>query len=1221
MNNDFNFSNLNDEAKVNRSHIAQSPNGPNTSNLSNVFNKSQINPQIKKIDIIFPKQTSNGLLQEERKTFNLKNSDNLPKNTILQSKSAIYPSANLPQFNNKSLNSSQISNNLTNLGIVVNVKDKLNQNHNSISKNIVFPPDIDNNQNKSIYSLQSKDLDNSRINQNNITNSIHDPANGINFLDNSNIQPNLKIYQNKNQTDFPTSFPNKDVSEILNFSNNLVDQSKVNQSKIKVEIIDKRLSNPPLSEKIDNNENPYNSYINTEQEINENDIIMMEENIHEKETGNSLMEEVRVGAYGGKVNHPTLQSKLNETESVYEDAKSELNTQSNNPIGVYGNMINRNNTSFNNSHIFNDESKRNISTEKNPGNNQYFTLKNQNINQKNLYEDINLPMPGNLDRRDSTLNNPATKICELQNKSINDLKNLDKSRTSQNPITPILKYKEEILGKSVIDLGSNQNQSEFIFNDRKYFDEELSKNQEIRNNSFFSPNPNQKENFQRIFEQENSNINEFKNFNLNDENPKSRALSISNIEKNNFQNIQVVPTPNNEDNSNIPVKYDTNYKNLQDQFFSDPDEENNKNHNFKLLLETEHSKSKLETRIRNDTNVNNYLDIRPDNSQLNFSGISNNIIENQNRDADLKIPNSNQASNSVINKSVNYGNKIKTIFDEPNDENPGLSNKNLCKISIPNYLNKTANINPNNLNQILNDRRNLSMNNPSNFNINKANVVNYYNFNFNNDFKVNHDTQIKDFDLTLETKSIVNPTHQQETNTILKTEALETDKLIPEEEEKNIKSLIYQDYEPEILVRAKAECIDIHTDDKEEKIKDNLDHEVSVSYKDQPKEDIHFIIRNSVEKLNESIFENSILEINKTECKQLKPLTNVKPNSESLTNLYGQDFLNDWNETAVIKIANNKKGVREDKYFIQGFLNEYNLIDAVKIIDRDYIQSLDELNPLIRMIYRDPETNNILELEDILQLDNIGMNLKYNNNQNTKKEVYDYLQKKATKNTFNKISYLYDNEILNQKYNISNEKILLDINNETNVFTNFNNRNIEGEVTSQLNNMNIINNELTIKKNLSVINEVDSFNETRKVKNIFNITHHNNDGKIHLWRESICDGNSFYRIFMFGYLEYLIFEKDFALLAKLFLRILLDYFNKEEINNSLLIKDQLNLTRIFQNIDIERILIIMNIIINQMRINDYLGAYKSMINAFNDDDSSFDRVNSIIISIIFYSNI
>jgi hypothetical protein len=1217
MNTNFNFSNLNDEAKVNKSHIAQSPNDPNLSTLSNIFNKSQMNPQTLKNKINFSKQNSNGFHPEERRTINSKDLDIILISSILQSKNAVNNITDFPE-NQKSLNIYQNSNNISNFELSVKEKDKLNNLQNTSANKIIFLSEKENYENKSIYSLNSKDLEYSRINQNNITNSIHDGANCVNNIYNSNFPQDIKKSAFNNQIDFHNTLPNKINSEIFNLSDNLMEQSKYNPPIIKGHLFDRQISNFPFAL----NANPLNSHINTEQEINENDIIMMEENVNDKAAGTSILEEVRVGAYGGKINHPKNISKLNDTESLYEDAKSEFNTQSSNPIGVYGNFV-KNNNSFNDNeksnYLINEESKRNLSSEKNPKNNFHFTLKKRNDNQQNLDENINLDTSGNPYRRISTPYNPVVEKYEHLNKPINDFKNLEKSRVSQNPLTPNLRFKEEILGKSALDLEFNQNQSEYIFNEKKPFDEEILKNQGLGNNSFFSPNPIHKENFQRIFYNENTNFNEFKNFNLNEEYTKSRNMSMSKIDKNNLNNIQVIPFANEDFNSNIPVCLNnTNYKLINEQFFSDPDEENIKNHNFKLLLETEHSKSKLETRIRNDTNVNNFLDIRPDNSQLNFSGISNNVLENQRKDTEtvdiLKIPKS-KPSNSVINNTVNYGNKIKTIFDEPNDENPNLSNINLRKISFPNEINKTANIIPNNINKIIADKKNLGMNNPNNININKANVVNYYNFNFNNNFKVNHDSQIKDLDLTLETKSIRNQTHPNETNTILKNEALETDKLIQEEEKQNVFLInqefeqISQEFEPEILVKAKAQTNEMPTINIDENNKATEEHRDSFIYSNQPKEDIHFIIKSSDEKIDETIFENSIIEISKLEYKQLKNSSPVKANSESLTKIYGQDFLNQWNENAVIKIANNKKGVRDEKYFVQGFLNEYNLIDAVKSIGRDYIQSLDELDQDVKQIYKKPETNDILNVEEIFSLEYFARNPKNSLDQTNKKEIFKYLQKKATKTTFNKISYLYDNEILHQMYNISNEKIFFEAKDETVVFTSCINRNLDRDLISQLNHMNDINNEFANKKNLSVINEVDSVNETKRVKTTFNKVYQNTDGRIHLWRESICDGNSFYRMFMFGYLEHLIFEKNIDLLAKLFLRILLDYSNKEEINKSLSPSDQLDLSKIFQNINIERVLVIMNIIINQIRVTDFSAAYKSLLNALNDDDSSFDRVN------------
>jgi len=1210
MSANFNFSDLNDEAKVNRSHIAQSINDPNVSNLTNAFNKSQLNPQVqvKKNEVIFPAQNFNGLQHEERKTINSKDPDALSKSLILQSKSAVQQAGEVPQLNElnpKISNVPQNSNQLKNFGLQATKQEASNQLHHP--NVIVFPAEKENYDNKSVYSFNSKDLENSRINQNNITNSIHEGAHGVAVLNNSNFPHNLNKNPVNNHFDPIHSLPNKENSAILNTSNhNIFDPKKINLNLNKNDMLHRNISNIPFPQNL-NNANPLDSHLYSEEEINENDIMMMEEKTNNKITGNSLMEEVRIGAYGGQIHHPTHQSKFNDTESIYEDAKSELNSHSNNPIGAYGNIFNRHNATFNDieSNLFNEESKKNIFSENKPENYFNFTLK-KNSNMI-VNEEPNLVMSGNPYFRNSAAINAARDKFEWQNKSINDLKNLDKSRASQNPLTPNLKFKEDILGKSALDLEFNQNQSEFILLDKKQLEEEIFRNQ--RDNSFFSPYPNQKKNFENIFYNMHPDINDSKNFNLNEDFPKSRALSISNIDKNNLNHVHLIPTTNDD---YISHAFNPNSDNkFNDHFFSDPDEENIKNNNFKHLLETEHSKGKLDTRVRNDTNVNNFLDVRPDNSHMNISVISKCLVENQRKDTTdtidiLKIPKPNKPSNSVINNTVNYGNKIKTIFDEPNEENPNFSNNNLRKISIPNNLNKTTNLNPNNLYNTDHERKGSNITNPNNININSANVVNYYNFNFNNNYKVNHDTQINDLDLTLENKSIINPTLPQ--NTILKTEILETEKLIQEEEKQN-KSLNINEIEPEILVEARSPVIEIPDISINQNLKVNIEPEDLIECANQTNlEDIHYITKISEEKLDETIFENSIVEIRKPDYKQLKRSAQTKPNVESLTNYYSHDFLQHWNETAVIKIANNKKGVREDKYFIQGFLNEFNLIDAVKNVGRDYIQSLDELNKHVYLVYKKPESTNVLEIEDLFSLQDLARNSKNTINHTKKKEILDFLQKKATKTTFNKISYLYDNEILKQKYRISNEKIFFEAKDETTVFTSCINRNMDRDLISQLNNMNNINNEFTNKKNLSIINEVDSVNETKRVKTIFNKEYQNDDGRIHLWRESICDGNSFYRMFMFGYLEHLIFDKNISLLAKLFKRILLDYANRLEINKSLNANNQLDMSKIFQNLNIERVLVILNIITNQMRIGDYPAAYKSLINAFNDDDFSFDRV-------------
>jgi len=1215
---DINFSNINEEAKINRSHILNNQYDPNLSISNTMINKSHLNMNTlnKKNENIFPQGNINGGLNpEERKSLAI-NQSNLSE---IPGKKGIAQSSEFLHINNGLTNLSMRSNVNNNLENSLQKDRHLYQNSvgNNNSHKIVFPNERDNADIKSIYSIQSKDFDNSRINKNNITNSINDGISSKINIDNS--------YFNK-QTNNPRStieYQNISISKDLyknpnNFNEKLNNHNPIEFSKINHN--DEKNQNFSVVQK--HNIDPFNSYLITQNELNENDIVMLDESGSNKMKGNLLSEEVRVGAYGGKINNPHIQCSFrrNESDSLYEDSKSDINHQIG--TGAYGNNINRNNSCLNENTYLNDESKKNISSEKYAENNNFFyTLKKRNTSE-NLIDNEFIVASGN---PDLNLNKPSVA------NPLTDYYNTNNSKQSQKifPDTyfvPNDNYKDYILGRSELEIDFNNNQSDFILNDKKPIDEDFLKDPElIRRNSFFSPNPIQNKKFQQIFEKENAHFNEFRNFQLNDEDNKTGNYSISNIEKNidynsnNNYKIHLVEANHESINCNMPsgVNYQTNPMN--DYFFSDIDEEN-KNRNFKNLLETEHSKSKLKSFNRNETNpVNNFYEIRPDNSYLNFSCLSNNLIESQRRETDnieMKIPRPNFPSKNSFNNTINYGDKIKTIFDEPNEEYFNKSNTNFRKISVPNNLNTS---NPNNQINTTHDKRNTSLSNLKNVNISQANIVNYYNFNFNNNFKVNHDTQIKDLDLTVETRSFMNPPHGLDTNTILKTDNMESDKLIPEEEKFN-KSNYQNDLVPEFLVCNKSPIDEIPTLNIDNIKLDITEHDNESLKKESVKDDIHFLIKNTEENMDHTIFENSIIEINKNDYKLLRnsDIQNHKPNAESLTNFYGKNFLKDWNDQGIIKIANNKKGIREDKYFYQGFLNEYNIIDFTGESIRDYIKSLDSLENDIQTVKIDLKSNNIFEAQEIFiynPKDTFDYNNKLNEVEKKKKELLDYLQQRGTKSTFNKISYLYDNQVLNQKYRISNEKIFLETKDESIVFTSSINRNLDRDLISQLNTMNDVNNEYTRNKNnLYIINEVDSILENNKKGKSYYNKDTNNDGRIHLWRESICDGNSFYRMFMFSYLEYLIFKKDINLLAKIFKRIEMDFLNKNKINVGLNENLSLDLNKLYLHINFERVLMIFNFIINFMRLKDYKSSYNALNNAFNDIDNSFDRVKINLIN-------
>jgi len=1351
MNKNPKLSVLKEEAKHNRSQMIHSSNDPNLSITSNILNKTNVNFPTKRHEIIFPSVKSNGFHPEEKKNAISHSDINIPSDNLeLKLNNSKFPSNEFINHNN------QFSNNSVNLNKLKNFEENLQPSYNNTlqskkmstnANKIIFPNEKENFE-KSNYSIYCNDLEDSRINQNNITNSVHERLNPGIYLDNSIFDKNKLPNNNNNLWEIPAL--TKEFSNILNESKNLNNKSinnPINLNNVKPSDI----RNPYFSTFNKPNLNSFNSPNMTEQEINENDIIMIEDNLDDRITSKLVADEVGAGAYGGKINYcnDNTYSKINNTESIYEDAKSEEPSQQNGNMGAYGKYVNRQSSIYiNNESSYLSNKENNLKTF-----NEKITEKEYSIsmNQKYPFKVINENLPLiSSEKADNSIefpsepistgenylkfqkdsNNGAKKVKENDyfytlkktepnqehnennilvssripdnNKISENIKNFDKSFNSQKiyqdtQFIPNLRIKDEIFGKSALDLESIHNQSDIVFTNKKLQEENFFKIQDkTKSNINISPIPIPNKNYHQNFDNEIINLQEFKNFQLNEEDCKPVDMSISNYEKNmdlNNNNNLLADDNNFGTNSFFRTGINFIYNPINEQLFREINDEN-KNNFLKQLLETEQSKGKLETKHGNETNINNFFDVRPDNSHLNFTGMSNNLFENQRKDSEafnikMKIPKPNLEFNN-INNTINFGEKIKTIFDEPNELNSDTnqSHKNFRKISIPNNLNYSGYFKPKIINNSQFDIKNpMLMNSYSNININNANVVNYYNFNLNNNFNVNHDTQIKDFDVSLDFKSRFNPTQHLETNTILKTDFLETEKLNHEEEKEN-KSNIINESEINNLVSSKRPTLEIPINGIIEEFKDterklnksfknpdmerenwnfnkpqiienaqnslnrNLDLEelkpdnslinqefnpsdlvshsipkgiqipklnIEEEYNDKNsednwlKDDIHFIIKNHEEQLDQTIKENSIIEISNSEYKILKNQNSIQKNTESLTSLYGKEFLKDWKEKSGNTIINNKKAIKDDKYFIQSFLEGSNHLNENGIIESDYIKSLDNFNLFIQPLLKNPEGNNISDLEDLfVNNESIEDSSKIEFLKSEKLYVYETLKKKATKTLFNKISYLYDNDVLKQKYNLSNENIKLDLKDETLLFTSNTNRNIDKDLISQLNSMNDINSEFNLKKNLSIINETDSASETKRGKIQIN-KDNNNDGKIHFFRESICDGNSFYRMFMFSYFENLIINKNVTLLAKIFKRIQMDYSERNILNNRLDLKYQLEMKYIFQDIDIERVIIIFNIIVNLMRLRDFSGAYRALLNAFNDNNGSFDKVNFIIL--------
>jgi hypothetical protein len=938
----------------------------------------------------------------------------------------------------------------------------------------------------------------------------------------------------------------------------------------------------------------------TEYELDENDIVLLnEDNNHNKNLNNiNSNKNFTLGkkeAKEGKLllpkdNHNYLDNK---SESIYEDAKSEkdndkftqdtkennksnqfelhnninfnayLNRNQGPAMGAYGNFVR--NKSIDESSIL-TENEVSIHS-----NNKYFTLKKNNkfseINNSHTNNRRNISENFNANLTNTYIDNTIDQSSYIVNKNPVGGAYFDNFQTKNNnfhirddlksQISEISNLSRNKIGNFELKANENLNDDEKIrLNEIEVEDEaeaeerNLIENENAIKSNFFSPNTQtpiyitNKNNYD-------FNIQNLQNFNLNEE-------EISPIEKNNNNNNFNLSKNNNTLNNNY--NFNTN------NFITDMDEFNN--NNFKNLLETEYSKIETNTKPQNNFTSNS--------ESRRKEMDNNNNIENTNSYR-------RNVSNSIkdkINKSTisNFEDKkIKTIFDKIRDNKEEQKN-----------LNYTAtNINMNDLKKIINDNNNNNLKNK--IIINQANITNSYNININNNN--NSDFLIKeDLFKDLDTSPII-----KNKNSNLEKEK-EMDKEIKFKEfttldnfEKEIVCREAPDYDDKNLIILEKEGFNENQKNDIQKKNSDLYSEKEskaiseITYKIKEKEldnDFNTKLNNTqnskklekIKKMEEPIndnfaknFEDNILNEEKKEFFFLKKEESFNPNDhlnidkDILSKIYGENFVNDWKNKAVTKISYHVKISENVKYFENNEINQKDFLTDLPEKLVDYKESLNEfLNEINKEIenYDIDIHNKKIRNLDLFKLDNSQIK-----NSDREKFINMLNTRKPFENKFEKISNLYNTEILEQKYTLNNEKILID---------------------------------------KEFINPFKSkANEGKQV----------NQKKISYWRESLCDGNSFYRMFMFSLMEKFIFKLDFMEMAKLFKKIEKDYREISKFNDNIKPENKLEIEKIFKYININNVLIIFNEILNSLINEDNKKAYKIMVNAFNLEDDSFDKVN------------
>jgi hypothetical protein len=254
-------------------------------------------------------------------------------------------------------------------------------------------------------------------------------------------------------------------------------------------------------------------------------------------------------------------------------------------------------------------------------------------------------------------------------------------------------------------------------------------------------------------------------------------------------------------------------------------------------------------------------------------------------------------------------------------------------------------------------------------------------------------------------------------------------------------------------------------------------------------------------------------------------------------------------------------------------LNQFIIDFKHALAKRDFIKGLDSFAENIKHISESCEGKDFFEINDLFKIQQIptcelkqidGRNVlvdpKYDwgNNANyleEKKDLFHKLTGRLKKTVFNKVSFLYDTQVLKQKYSVCNENLDLESAGEKELK--------EGIfiVYEQLNEFNMHNDNLDTELNKNL----GGYNAQQKKENV-HLHKKDDDEKVCLWRESLCDGNSFYRMFMLGYFEHLITSKQLDLLAKILVHIYKVYQNLYLINQS---KQLNNEKYIFHKIDLK----------------------------------------------------
>lgn len=354
---------------------------------------------------------------------------------------------------------------------------------------------------------------------------------------------------------------------------------------------------------------------------------------------------------------------------------------------------------------------------------------------------------------------------------------------------------------------------------------------------------------------------------------------------------------------------------------------------------------------------------------------------------------------------------------------------------------------------------------------------------------------------------------------------------------------------------------------------------------------------------------------------------------QHLNEILGTAIFNGRVKEKNIRFLLRRKSVIKNEMFTSFTLREYNLINKIKKVPYNYSSKVEQI---------------LNEYQNESDYDNLFKKAIGDDN-NNKQNLIKLLQKDKIKDKsfylFDNISCLYSMEAFAERFNLANDNFLMDwdasrvikrsYDEEDIIHTIYkkkdelNKDNLENENKNNINNHQESEQKKILKSdndNVRVNSMNDDFqskNDNNKMQNTknnlnsskiipqqnsqndsmkpYNLTALRNE--IKCWRESISDGDSFYRMFMFSLIEYYILNKNLHEIKKIL-------FDVNRVYETSCHKSSKKITYLFSSkeIDYSIVVIIFNLIIEALKKGQIEKAYDTLLNAYNLEDKSFDLV-------------